>query len=288
MGLPQELVDSIMDMLHDDIRALKACSLMCKAMFASTRRLIHQTLHLTLDNSFKVLTREEKRRYERGNRDVELRFLSFMGERGLLQHARRVHIYTPDTSSPEILLPHLRHFQSMNRVHTLIIDQFCATKWVNHHATCFSHLYPTLTSLTLRHFPGHNGLLNFALQFPNLENLSLEWLKFYKSSPIDTDTRPNRSPPLRGCLRLVDYGTSCHPRVADLFPEPLNGFNFRSVEIENFPSGPALRALDACAQTLEDLTIMNRSLGTLQLPSLLSAVAGRFLTFRQDASSSGV
>ena len=40
MILPTELVDYIMDILRDDLRALKACSLTCWAMFASTRHLI--------------------------------------------------------------------------------------------------------------------------------------------------------------------------------------------------------------------------------------------------------
>ena len=57
MGLPQELVDYTMNMLHDDLRTLKACSLTCKAMFPSTQHLIHRTLCLTRQNNQSVLTR---------------------------------------------------------------------------------------------------------------------------------------------------------------------------------------------------------------------------------------
>ena len=268
MGLPQELVDYIMDMLHDNTPALKVCSLTCKAMFASTRRLIHRSLQLTLENTLRVLTRAEKRRYRRGNRDVELGFVPFMGELGLLQYARWVNICMPDPFTPEILLPHLRHFQSLNRVHTLTIDHCCTNKWVNYHTTCFAHFYPTLTSLTLSHPCGHDQLLHFALQFPNLENLSLEWLGFdreFESGLIDVAT-PERSPPLRGCLRLVGYGTLVQLSTG-LFGEPPKGFNFRSVELENFPGNHAQRALTACAQTLENLTITAYILGVLRLPS---------------------
>ena len=42
--LPKELVDHIISMLHDDLRTLEACSLTCKAMLASARRFIHQSL----------------------------------------------------------------------------------------------------------------------------------------------------------------------------------------------------------------------------------------------------
>lgn len=34
MGLPQELTNHIVDMLYDNILALSACSLTCRAMFA--------------------------------------------------------------------------------------------------------------------------------------------------------------------------------------------------------------------------------------------------------------
>ena len=44
MGIPQDLVDYVMDILRDDSEALKACSLTCRSTFASTRRLIHETL----------------------------------------------------------------------------------------------------------------------------------------------------------------------------------------------------------------------------------------------------
>ena len=279
MGLPQELVDNIMDMLHDDIRALKACSLTCKVMFASTRRLIHQTLHLTLDNTLRILTPKEKRHYEKGNRDVELRFLSFMGVRGFLQYTQRVHICTQYPFTPGILLPHLHHFQSLNRIHTLTIDNFCANEWVDYHATCFGHFYPTLTSLALSHSFGRRGLLNFALRFPNLENLSLEWLKFDlgpERELTNAATSPDRSPPLRGCLRLAANDNVPVRFWVQAFREPPKGLNFRSVELEGIPSSLAQAALNACAQTLEDVTFTNYRFGTPRLPFLPSATAGDF------------
>ena len=278
MGLPQELVDHVMDMLRDNIPALKACSLTCKAMFASTRHLVHRTLKLSKENTLHVLTREEKRRYERGDRDVEFRLISYMDERGLLQYARRVHICTQDPFTPEILLPHLHYFQSLNQVHTLSIDHFCAGEWVNYHMACFAHFYPTLTSLTLRHPCNHDRLLNFALRFPNLENLSLQWLKLHQkleSSLTDIAT-PEQTPPLRGCLRLVGCGTLTQ-LLTVLFREPPKGFNFRSVELYDFPGSQAQHALNACARTLETLAIKAYySLGSLRLPFLPLAIADQF------------
>ena len=227
MNLPQELVDHIMDTLHDDTRTLKACSLTCKAMFASTRRLIHQTLWLTPYNSLSVLTQDEYlcRPYTEGE---ELRFLSHMGESGLLRYSRRVHICTGRKLTPGMLLPHLRHFQSLDHVHTLILKYFDPIPWADHHRTCFLHLYPTLTSLI---FPDPTGpyrlLIRFALQFPNLENLTLDRSvnadQFGSGVPIHTTA--SQPTPLR--LRLVGY----IPWIE--WPLDMDFINFRSVEFDD-------------------------------------------------------
>ena len=93
MGLPQEVVDRIMDMLQDDMRALKACSLTCKAMFASTQHSIHLTLRLTREAKRKAFTPEEEQHYVQGDcHGFGLRFLSSVGERDLLKYVRSMNI----------------------------------------------------------------------------------------------------------------------------------------------------------------------------------------------------
>ena len=110
--------------------------------------------------------------------DTELRFLSFMGERGFLQYTREVHIRMGRTVfTPDILIPHLDHFRSLKRVHSLTIESYDAVAWLNHHKSSFIHFYPTLTSLALHNPLNHyRCVLQFALQFPNLDNLSIERL----------------------------------------------------------------------------------------------------------------
>ncbi|KAF9781758.1 hypothetical protein BJ322DRAFT_243150 [Thelephora terrestris] len=168
MGLPQELIDDIINVLFDDPRALRACSLTCRAMFASTRRLIHQTLHLTRRNHKPALVSLRM--------EGDERYMSYMADRDLLRYTRQLHIHDSCIFSPGTLGPHLYRFrQSLNRVHTLIIEGYDAIRWANLHKPCFIHLYSTLTSLTLIRPFGHCQLiLQFALQFPNLENLCLE------------------------------------------------------------------------------------------------------------------
>lgn len=265
MRLPQELVDYIMEMLHDDLRALKASSLTCKAMFAATRHLIHGTLCLNPRNDQSVLTQEEKLRCKGwGYQHVQLRFLSYMRERGFLQYTREVHIRMGHMFTPDILMPHLDHFRTLDQVHSLTIDSYDGVTWAKHFKSPFIHFYPTLTSLTL-HNPLHHYrfVLQFALQFPNLDNLSIErlenadWTRWDLTIPAIVDG----SPPLRGCLRLFDIGVM-GPWPSEFAYALPNGINFRSAELRNVSWNQAQYILNGCAGTLESLIIMPRKTGT--------------------------
>ena len=291
MGLPQELVNHTMNMLHGDLPALKACSLTCKAMFASTRHLIHKRLCLTVPTNQSVLTREEKSYHrERDRNDGELRFVSHMAERGLLRYTREVHILVPCRFTPEVLLPHLHHLRSLDRIRALTIEHFYAfVCQANEYKTPFTHFYSTLTSLTLRHSLGHFPLLlQFILQFPNLENLCIEWHEeqfgLYPAIP----TFPHQSPPLCGHLRLLGSDTVVE-WLTDYTHELPDGINFRSVELEDFFCHRAQNLLDTCAHTLESLTITIRGTGAHRFFGPLTD-SGEWLTNlpRQDAASCSV
>ena len=257
MGLPRELVDYIMDMLHDDFPTLKACSLTCKAMFASTRRLIHQTLLLTRGNNQRVLTRKEC---------------------DLLKYTRLVHVRDPGIFTPETLqLPHLHYFHSLNRVHTLTVEHYDAASWEKHYAPCLSHLYPTLTSLALSCRPhGHyRAICQFILQFPNLENVSLERLQNEVESESSVPTTVDRFPPLRGHLRLA-FLSSSDQWLMNFARDFRTRINFRSVELETSVLGDhTRRILKACAHTLQFLTIATPGTGTHRLLFPVLAKCGR-------------
>ena len=259
-------------MLNDDLRALKACSLTCKAMFALTRRIIHQTLSLTTPNIQSVFTRGERRliRRERGcYRQLELSFISSMDKHGLLQYVRQVYIYMPRGLYPESLLPRLHQFRTLNRIHTLTLECtfFPAQEWANYYEACFAHFYPTLTSLTLRDpYDNSKFVMRFALQFPNLENLCLERLKAGRDFNWDWTfpTSLYHSPPLSGRLRLAGGETLARWPVR-FTPALSNGINFRTVELEDFAANNAQRVLDACAGTLENLILVLHGDGECQL-----------------------
>ena len=281
MGLPQELVDYIMDILRDDIRALKACSLTCKALFASARRPIHQTLSVTsrLDKQF--LTVEEKKRPDHllNHREIGLRYLSAMAERGLFRYTRQVHIRKFYWFTPDLLLPQIHHFQSLDRVHTLIIERCYVVAWTTYFNTYFVHFYSTLTSLTLRQPSGpYRLLLQFALQFPNLENLCIEWVQGLMRPDLNAPFVFDKSPPLRGRLRLA--GADAVDRwPMDLIRGLRIRMNFRYVELEGFLGTQAQHILDACAHTLEDLTIAPSAICMCQVSFLCLTVAERSINF---------
>ena len=259
MGLPQELVDHVMDMLHNDIPTLKACSLTCKAMFASTRRLIHRTLCLTLQNSKSVLNGGKKfrDRYGRNQPALDFRFVACMSERGLLRYTRQVYFSVPYYFTPYMLMPYLHYFRLLDKVHTLIVERYSLEIWSTHCKTCFTYFYPTLTSLTLRHpYCPYQLLLQFALQFPHLENLCLEWL-YELGQDRDAHAIIDRFPPLRGHLRLIGVKTVAEWPM-DIVHGLRDGMNFRSVELEYFLGDQAQDLLNACARTLESLTIRPR------------------------------
>ena len=236
MGLPQEIVDRIIDTLQNDMTALKACSLTCKAMFASARHLIHHTLYITKEVSWRILTPEERERYEQGDRrELELRFLSLVGERDLLKYARHMDILIEDDAPPDILEPHLQYFQSLDRIHTLTIHPYESLLCCNFCNTYFAQFYPTLTTLVL-YFPIDHRLFTpwqFVLQFPNLENLTLEslWDQTRVWTGTQVPSEITKFPPLRGHLRCVGLGTKIPVWRREFFLDLPNSLNFRSVEL---------------------------------------------------------
>jgi len=274
MGLPQELVECIMNILQDNRKALKACSLTCKSMFASTRHLIHQTLRVTNEANQRILTPAEKMRYAQGDHHgLELRFLSFMGERDLLKYARHLDIRMGSRFSPYMIEPHLQHFQSLDRIHTLTVHSYNPLRWCAAYNTYFMQLFPTLTTLVLEFPVGHyRYVLQFVLQFPNLQNLTLDYLRNEAQGWPGILVPPvvSQSPPLRGHLRCTGL-SPMNPMWPREFALDLpNGINFRSIEFRGIHWEQGQQILDGCASSLEEFTIQAIGSGEESLPRLIS------------------
>jgi len=259
MGLPQELVERIMDTLQDNRRALKACSLTCKSMFASTRHLIYRTLRVTNEVNRRILTPAEDKRYaQEENRELELRFLSFTAERDLLKYARHLDVRIGFKFSPCVLEPHLQHFQSLDRINTLTINSFDALLWRDVYDIYFTQFYPTLTTLVLEFPVGHyRHVLQFALQFPNLQNLTLDYLRDEVQgwSRIPVPPVVNQSPPLRGHFRCVSLSPVHFVWPREFAFDLPNGINFRSVEFLAVYCKQGQQILDGCANSLQEFSV---------------------------------
>ena len=276
MGLPQELVDYIVGLLRDDFRTLTACSLTCKSMFASTRPLIHVTLRLTERNNESILNSKKKWGFHWKSGHDEFRFLSHVAERGLHHYTQRLDIHDTIISCPDNLLPHLPNF---HRVHTLVIRSYNAFKWASYYKTCFAHFHPTLTSLTLIGPSGpHRAIMQFALQFPNLENLCI--LAPQEGGELDPTTVDiDQFPPLSGHLRLDGILVTWWLGLAHLARALPNGFNFRTVELGVHSMYAVEKILRSCAHTLEGLTLVYYSYSAYIL-SLLSLALMQLADFR--------
>ena len=156
------------------------------------------------------------------------------------------------------LPPLLQTFGPSSHPH---FEQYTTVTWGTHHWGRFIYFHPSLTSLTLRRPTGsYRLLLQFALQFPNLENLCLEeWSDGWATTtacPIIID----KLPPLCGNLRLAGFRTIAGWPTRNAYGLS-DGMNFQTVELEDFFGDQAQRILNACAHTLENLTIAPQSIG---------------------------
>ena len=141
-----------------------------------------------------------------------------------------------------------------------------AASWTIDGSTFFVHFYSTLTSFALRRPVGnHRLLLQFALQFPNLKNLSLELLEEQTGENLTLPIPTYRSPHPRGHLRLAGVDT-VRPWPTDLVQKLPNGVNFRSIKLEDFRGDRAQQVLDACAHTIESVRIVGCSARQLLSP----------------------
>ena len=160
-------------------------------MFASTRYFIHQTLYITKEVNWRILTPEERERYEQGDRrELELRFLSFMDERDLFKYARHLDIRTEDDAPPDILEPRLQYFQSLDRIHTLTIYPSMLQRLQHVLRPVLSHLDDTHVLLPHRSPPLHAMAVRFTISQPRESDFRIF---IGRKTVIDRDARTFRN-----------------------------------------------------------------------------------------------
>ena len=122
-GLPQEIVDEVLEHLGGDPRTLGACALTCKGLFCSARRIIHRQLRVVGPGKVVTVDERELRQCKVANRS-QLRTLSEAAKWGLAHYTRGLTISIAEEFTPENLQPYLPQFQSFARLTSLTLHQF--------------------------------------------------------------------------------------------------------------------------------------------------------------------
>ena len=247
-------------MLGNDLKLLKACSLTCKAMFFSTRHLIHRRIRLTSEQNWEVLTLREKQRYIRGDRQgIAIKVLSGIAAHGLLPYGRQLSINLNGNFTPANLQPFNHHFQRFERIQELSIDKLHVLVFLRQFDIFFANFVPTLRSLHLDTPIGHTrDILDFVCRFPHLDDLTLRWSlsDSRPRGPYEETRLPSGEgvPPFRGRLKLywLDRRRGCILQQLISLPGKLC---FRFVDFRGFPAWMEQRCIDACSGTIETLSI---------------------------------
>jgi len=247
-NLPQELVDEILTYLKDDFLSLASCSGSCKALFCSTRPLIHRTLCLSTGIS-------TDRHRSNARNQAQFDNLRLAERAQVLQYTVHLIIRLGSDFVPENLQPHLQYFRTMRGITSLEIYLPDARNFLPTFDEWFGHIAQTLRSLILiGGWDSVENLVHFVPRFPLLEDLDLVATKFAGRKPRQSFTPPGITtpPPLDGTLGFrVNYPSTSFVRSATSIP---GGIHFRSVEMKKVREAPLQVILDACSKTLESIT----------------------------------
>ena len=125
-GLPCEIVDEILEYLVGDLSALKVCSLTCKVLLRSARRIIHRRLRIRGWVRSCPLDEHEIRAANL----ADFRPLLVAAKCGLTCYTRELTINLGGNFHPTNLRPFLPQFQTLTRVTSLPLLYFHPTPFL--------------------------------------------------------------------------------------------------------------------------------------------------------------
>ena len=245
-------------MLANDLQSLKACSLACRFMSASARRVIHRRIYLTADNNWELLTLPEKQRYIRGDRQgIAVKVLSAVAAQGLLPYARHLFISINKNFTPTNLQPFNHHFQCFDRIQELSISWLDTPGFLENFDTYFANFVPTLRSLHLDTPTGDTrDILDFVCRFPHLDDLTFKIEEtFCDSRTWESESLPivKKVPPFRGRLKLDRIVGWRGHLVQQLISLP-GKRRFRSIVFQDCNPKAEQPIIDAFSATLESVS----------------------------------
>jgi hypothetical protein len=224
LELPQELVDEIIDHLHDDIPTLAACSLTCRSLLHRSR--VHKLAHITIASS-----------------QPKLQFLD-------MQAAQYVRHLTVDGT---VYIP--LDLSKCPNIHWLSLRNV-SFHWYHQHSLALLFPFAALDRLELqgcRFLDKSPSIARFLCGFPKLASLivpaGVRW-----SKQQDVTNEITNSPPFSGDLHIQYTDVA---QFIDILLSLPNGVHFKSVQL----SCPAQHIesvnnlLEACGPSLRKLNI---------------------------------
>lgn len=227
--LPQELIDGVIDLLHDDLPTLGACSLSCSAMLHRSR--VHKLARMTVRASPII-----------GGETIDseiaayIRYLTAIGDYdGMWQEIFKC--------------TNLRQL-SIGSIHfTSFPQQALACKFP----------FPVLEKLELYSCsfvgPSSPNIAHFICAFPSLASLYIDdtqWPESWRDGIIEPLTH---SPPFSGELQIVD-----RPQIIDILTSLPGGIRFRTITLESRGTMSRINTVvTACGSSLRKLHLVSMS-----------------------------
>ena len=251
-------MDEILEYLEGDRRTLRACSLTCKALFRSARRVIHRRLYVAGPGKVTTVDEREPLRYGSANRS-HLHTFSMAAQCGLVHYTQELTIKVGEAFTPGNLRPYLSQFQTFARLTSLTLHHFNPTPFLPVFEQYFGHLAQQMRSLKFIHPSGpQDNMMYFICQFPNLDDLGLSPFPSHNLDPSKEHSMSSiqSSPTLRGALRIaITNGWSTNP--LECLARLPSGLRFRSIEFLHCAGINPDVIIRECASTLQFLTCVS-------------------------------
>ena len=242
--IAQELIDKFIDEFHDDVQALRSCSLVSKRWVYRSQYHIFLRIIISSQQSFEQWCK-----------------IIPLASCPVSIHTRTLSILQPTRAqwlTPLLLSPATAHFGAFNNVKTLALSGITTRGLQDAQllADCFRRLGSSVTSLKLLYWRASPAsLIDCICLFPRVDNLDiycpdilagLPMRKFYPSTPL-----------LRGRLNLsFEHGRGGIDRFLRLLSQLPT--RFREVHVAlNFIGGQAilLPFLESCSKSVQRLCI---------------------------------
>jgi len=245
----------ILENLRTEWDALVSCSLACKALFCSARRVIHERLCVVGPKTFPFAVKLTGR-YWIFNR-THLRRLSLADDANLTQYTRHLVVVVGQAFTPRGLRPYAQTLRKYTCLTSLTLTHFDPLPFLPVFDRYFLHLSHSLRSLHLVSPRGTPDVaVDFISRFLNLDNLEFNPVPEppHQPSGNQTSLEPrSQLAPLRGTLRIISTDSRGTISLEPLVHLP-GGLHFRSFEFVCCTDINTTGIVRECASTLETVT----------------------------------